>query len=469
MEGTTTLVAGMESRSLALTAGQIAMIAPDATTMMAGRKLAVARPWQDLGRSDAAIWGECRGSALYQVRVSLPDLATTCSCPSRKRPCKHSLGLLLLAADSPASVPEAEAPPWVAEWLVKRAAAAERRRSPAHAAATAAQTAKRAEQRLARVRAGLDALDLWLCDLMRNGLAELEARPATFWEAQAARLVDAQAPGLAARVRRMAAIPGSAPGWPARLLDQLGRLTLLIEAFARIDSLDPALQDDVRASVGWTLKEDEVIVRGQTVRDHWAVLGQWEEDDERLRTQRTWLYGMRGGRHALVLQFSFGGVPFAEALTPGTRLEADLTFWPGAYPQRALIRARHGEPSRLRQRLPGSPTIDACCAGIAVALARQPWLDRFPCLLTDGTPLPPTGTTALRPAGGEPHHAVNRPWHVRDATGAVLPLVRGDHWTLLALSGGAPLDLAGEWNGEALLPLGAIVSGTYYPLWEAPA
>jgi hypothetical protein len=77
--------------------------------------------------------------------------------------------------------------------------------------------------------------------------------------------------------------------------------------------------------------------------------------------------------------------------------------------------------------------------------------------------------TPLSPTGDELLHAANDLWHVRDTAGGALPLSRGDHWTLLALSGGAPLDLAGEWNGEALLPLGAIVSDTYYPLGEAPA
>jgi hypothetical protein len=421
--------------------------------------------------------------------VSRADLGASCTCPSRKQPCKHSLGLLLLAADSLADLPEGEPPAWVAQWLARRAGSTERRparTSSTNGAAAGAQQAKRAAQRMARVHQGLAALDLWLCDLIRNGLAELEAKPATFWEQQAARLVDAQAPGLAARVRRMAAIPGSSPDWPERLLARLGRLALLIEAFARLDALDPALQDEARGLIGWTLKEDEVIARGETLRDHWAVLGQRVEDDDQLHTQRTWLRGMRGGRHALVLQFAHGGASFPTLLAPGTRMEADLTFWPGAYPLRALIRARHGEPSRLRCRLPGASSVDAFCADVAAALARQPWLDRFPCLLNDVVPIPSGYVHPTLAAGGNPplsaasgpvpprartgswQKRVANLWTVRDSSGAVLPLARGDHWTLLALSGGAPLDLMGEWDGESLLPLGAIVDDSYYPLSEVP-
>ena len=50
-------------------------------------------------------------------------------------------------------------------------------------------------------------------------------------------------------------------------------------------------------------------------------------------------------------------------------------------------------------------------------------------------------------------------------------LFTSGHWLwseslrLLALSGGAPVDLAGEWDGERLLPLGAVVDGRYEVLW----
>src|SRR6266581_800830 len=52
------------------------------------------------------------------------------------------------------------------------------------------------------------------------------------------------------------------------------------------------------------------------------------------------------------------------------------------------------------------------------------------------------------------------PWS--DSGGATLPLAKGDHWQLLALSGGAPVNFVGEWDGEALLPLGVMVNGRYH-------
>ena len=109
-----------------LTAEQILALAPDASSAAAGRKLASTKGWQSLGRSPAALWGECQGSALYQVRVDLSDLTAKCSCPSRKFPCKHALGLLLLAATTPAAQPASEPPEWVSDWLGRRATAAGR-------------------------------------------------------------------------------------------------------------------------------------------------------------------------------------------------------------------------------------------------------------------------------------------------------------------------------------------------------
>jgi hypothetical protein len=257
---------GTQHDPIALSPDAILVLAPDAGAAKAGQGLAKPQGWSGLGRDDRALWGEFQGSARYQVRADLADLTTRCSCPSRKFPCKHGLGLLLLAASDPAAIPVAAPPDWVRDWRARRAADAARRATkgaatgtpPAADDATAvaappARGDKGAARRLARVDAGLDGLDLWLDDLLRAGLAQAGTEPAAFWEGQAARLTDAQAPGLAGRVRRLAALPNASPDWPARLLADLGRLGLLGHAFRHLDTLDEALREDVRAGIGWTL------------------------------------------------------------------------------------------------------------------------------------------------------------------------------------------------------------------------
>lgn len=434
---------------LQLTNNQILSLAPDASSAAAGRKHSNTKFWRGLGRSVDALWGECQGSALYQVKVELASLTMQCSCPSRKLPCKHSLGLLLLAAADSAALPLTEPPEWVASWLAKRLANSARKQARENGEGGEAPSTvpgKSAEKRLANVKKGLESLDLWLNDLLRQGLASVQAQPVTFWEKQAARLRDAQAPALDTRVRRLAEIPNSSPNWPEKLLAEVGKLALLTHAFRHEDQLEPGMREEVRQLIGWSLTQDEVNARGEIQRDDWLMVGQVLEENERSKLQRTWLMGARSKRPAVILQFSFAGQPFAEHFAPGTRQEAELTFWPGANPQRAQVRARLSDLVPLKDELPGTTKIDQFLSDVATALSRQPWLEYFLCLLRAVTPVCGTEGT---------------PWYIRDQDGQVLPLRGGEHWLLLALSGGHPVDLAAEWNGESLQPMGVMVDGAY--------
>lgn len=92
-----------------LTSDEIKDMAPDRAAFAAAKKLATATNWPQVGQQGDVLWGVCSGSSNYKVYVDLSRTALECSCPSRKRPCKHALALLLLdAADHP--MPEAEPP-----------------------------------------------------------------------------------------------------------------------------------------------------------------------------------------------------------------------------------------------------------------------------------------------------------------------------------------------------------------------
>src|SRR4051794_17368490 len=113
--------------TVALTAAQVLALAPDTSAAAAGRGLAAPRHWVTLGRADGLAWGECKGSAKlpYQTAVDLAGPAFKCSCPSRKFPCKHGLGLLLLLEAQSNAFAEADPPEWVTSWLAGRAKRAE--------------------------------------------------------------------------------------------------------------------------------------------------------------------------------------------------------------------------------------------------------------------------------------------------------------------------------------------------------
>jgi hypothetical protein len=435
----------MSSVVAGLTAEQILALAPDGGAARAGRELASARRWTGLGRSAEAAWGECRGSAKlpYQAAIDLGGPAFRCSCPSRKFPCKHGLGLFLLLASQPAAFAESAPPSWIGDWLASRAqraarpARAERADTPADPAAQA----RRSARREAQVAAGLADLARWLRDLVRQGLGAAQRQPSAFWERPAARLVDAQAPGAARLVRELAVVPSSGPGWQERLLDRVASLHLLVEAYRRIEQLPPATQEDVRVLLGWT-QPQETLLAAEGVGDRWAVLGQRTEDDGRLRTRRTWLWGCATGREALVLHFAPPGAALAPDLVVGRVVEAELVYYPGARPLRALVKRQAG-----LSRLDGPPEGQTLADGLgryAEALGLNPWIEQFPLLCR-----------AVVPA----RHGEE--WLVRDREGRALPLTPrfGQGWRLLALSGGEPLTLFGEWDGERLLPLSAWAEG----------
>jgi hypothetical protein len=436
-----------------LTREQVQQLAPDAASLAAARKLTASRHWSDLGRSAVALWGRCHGSAIYQVEVDLTDVGYHCSCPSRKFPCKHVLALLSVAVESPGTLPETPPPGWVEAWLQRRRVRDEQRaarvEAPSRETSDPQARQRRADQRESRVAEGIDRLDRWLEDLVRTGLAGVETRPPAFWGDQAKRLTDAQAPGLASRLARLADIPRSGSDWTDRLIGELGRLRLLTHAYRRLGELDDLLQADIRQMIGWTLDVADLERVGERVADTWAVAGQSVEDDDRIRIQRSWLVGRRTQRLALVLQFAAGDARFAEAIVPGTEQSADLLFYPGAFAQRARLSTRRGAVTRLDARLPGAASVAALLDGIALALSRQPWLATFGCILHD---------VALAHDGPD---AASGSWFVRDGTGAALPLA-GRHWPLLALTAGGPCDIAGEWDGRHLRVLAYMTGPDYH-------
>lgn len=432
-----------------LTIEQVTEMAPDANSAAAGKKLMAAKNWEQVGRSSDALWGLCRGSRTYQVKVDLSNLQYNCSCPSRKFPCKHVLGLLMLWSTTPDEAAEAAVPDWVSDWFERRR---KKEQQKAERQASGAETKpvdeksrqRRTARREQRVSDGLARLDVCFRDLVRNGLAAVETKPPSFWEEEAKRLVDAQAPGLAARVARMGRIVRSSPEWPERLLMELGRLKLLIHAWGRKDELSPQLQAEVRQIVGFSIDADQLQREGEQVEDTWSVVGQWVDDEDRVRAQRSWLVGRETARVALVLNFAAAGQAFGESFVPGTEQPGTLVFYPGTGRQRAKVLARDGNAALFDGRPPGSATIDDFFSAVAASTAEQPWLAAFGAMLYDVT---------LTPQDDR--------WFVVDRDGQSVPLAGRDHWKTLAITGGHPFDLAGEWNGYCLRPLGLLVAGNY--------
>ena len=107
---------------------------------------------------------------------------------------------------------------------------------------------------------------------MRRGLDSTRGEGYQFWDAMGARLVDAQAAGLARSVRGLGAAANAGEQWPHVLLEGAARLHLLCEAYRRVADLPDDLRADVRSLVGWTTREEDLDV-ATAVDDRWLVVG----------------------------------------------------------------------------------------------------------------------------------------------------------------------------------------------------
>ena len=181
----------------------------------------------------------------------------------------------------------------------------------------------------------------------------------------AARLVDAQAPGA-----RLGSAPAGLgrPGTPDRLLTELGLIRLLVRGYqrGRRAAGRPGRHGARPGRLPGRHRVD--VLAGAPVRDDWAVLG-------RARRGRRAADGAPGlaarrrhrppGAGAVVRRGRPDRSPPTWCRAP--RVDADLCFYPGAQPLRALVAERHGDPRRWR---PGRRTADRS-AGALDGYARR--------------------------------------------------------------------------------------------------
>ena len=426
-----------------LNAAQILALAPDAASALSGKTLATGSKWKNLAASEAALWGECQGSGKdpYRTGVDLSDYTAKCSCPSRKFPCKHATALMLLHAANPL---ESGTPPdWLTAWLEGRQKRAEAKTappaSPEDLQKTEKAAAKRSQAREKKVQAGLEELQLWLADQIKNGIASAPSQPYSYWETVAARLVDAQAPGLARIVR---ALPTAASTSPNALLEQLARLHLIASAYSRLPDLPEAVQADVRSAVGFTKDKAELLQQTAT-RAVWHSLGQILVQEDNLRVRRTYLQHSVTREPAMLLDFAVANQPMTGGVPIGFSLETELMYYPSNLPLRAVLKP----DTTILEPILGlsGDSIATTLEKYATALAKLPWLELYPVGL-EGVVIVFDGSS----------------WWVQDTQQILMQTAHG--WQMLALSGGHPVQLFGEYNGTVFVPLTLYVAGAVHTL-----
>lgn len=375
---------------------QILALATDAAAAKAGMQLATAAKWLKKYVHPLAIWGECQGSAKepYRTAVDLSNLAFKCSCPSKKFPCKHSLGLLLLyAKQSDQLMAATELPEDIAEWLQKRntknaakpAAADKTTATPVNDEAA---KQKRWQAREKKIAAGIEELQTWLKDTIRTGIVTVAQQPQYFTQHIIARMNDAQATGLAAQLKKINQIAFHEDGWQKQLTKRLSKIYLFTEAYKNKAHFDAATQEDLDLLIGKNKSKEEVLNEGNTQNDTWWVLAKTSETEDNLITVRTWLYGISSGRFALLLDFAvknqMPALAQEESLLLGSTLCAELVFYPYLYPLRVLIKQKISTQAAATADLPkGISGISALKEYISVLYAYTPFIETIPCLLQD--------------------------------------------------------------------------------------
>lgn len=433
--------------SLNLTEEQILSLAPDAGSVKSGKELANPSKWVSKGANNRALWGECQGSGSkpYQTQVDLANIAFKCSCPSRKFPCKHGIGLLLHYSRQSASFTVTDEPEWVASWLSKREEKQEKQAEKKDKPVDEAAQTKRLQAREQKINDGIEDLRLWISDIIRNGIISMPEKGGAWFEHMAKRMVDAQAPGLANWIRNLSDTAFYEEGWQSGFMDQLIQLYLLIEGYKNSETFDPDLQQDLRTGIGFTFKQDE-LKEQPGITDNWLVLAKQVMERDNITTERCWLYGTKTDQYALVLQFIARGQTGQLTLSPGMFLNAELVFYPSVLPMRAIIKQQHSTGSH--HTYAGLSNWKEVTASETASFAVLPFRAERPYLVQQ-----------LKPV------QYKEEWWLQDADGEIMPL-KGSHryiWKLLSISGGAPLDTAllgkedryevvGVWNnGEYII------------------
>lgn len=355
---------------------RILQLAPQPLLIDRARLLLHPKRWALLACHTSVVWGLCRtkGATQYKVAFDLQAGQGFSNSPSPAKPDKYILALLLFFFEDPSSFTFTQfAPDWVSDGLAHPPSP----REPDSEGPSLPRLSS-FEKRIPLMAQGQQELAQWLRDMARQGLGALQAAELSVWESIATRLTDAKLSGLAGRLRRLA-MQRHHPDWDRLFRQELAALHLWSEAFARLDDYPEAMQQELMLQGGWTPRKEDVQRESEGIVDQWFVLQHTTGAEEQLAFQRTWYWGQKTGRTALLLEYAWGNIPFENTWTVGAGYEGTMYFYPGTFPLRAV------PGSLIPSHTPFEPTtglfehIGQLGDAFAEAVGRQPWLQELPC------------------------------------------------------------------------------------------
>ncbi len=412
----------------------IRKLAPDGLTMNRAMGVFFANKWQEIGGNEKVIWAKYPYYAgrYFTLIIQLDPLKYRCACGSKTKPCKHILGLLVqLYRNSEAFFITKQVPSWANKLLTDSSSSgpAEKRINPV--------STKASIERRKVMESGIQFLEKWLRQLMRHGLAEVKGKAPDYWDNIAAQLVDAKLGGVAKKIRYIKIIIEQ-EDWVDQLGSLIGELYLYVKAFNQYEGLPNSLSRDIDTYAGISPKRGEVL-ETKAISDHWLVLGQSFGEEDNLSYRRTWLWGIKSGVPALNLAYSWGGQPYLHSFKVGGIYQADMHFYPSAYPLRAITEQVRMLEENLHHPKNGYLLIDYFLKHFAEAKLLNPFLLHFPVLLHQVALFMEQQQLVL----------VDTNKHKLD-----IDCEDDLAWQLLAFGGGGVLTFFGEWSNGQMSPLG---------------
>ena len=229
-----------------MTVEQVLSYAPDAGVKKRGQATAKLSKWSKMGSNSRAIWGECKGSGSgsqpYLVGVDLNGMGFKCGCPAmRKPPCKHVVALMLMYIQFSDEFKNDQPPQWMADWLTKRDVKAQKIEatitiSDEEAKKRAASRAANFRKRVTLMKNGFADIEIWLNDIVRQGIASVEKQSYSFWNDVAARLVDTKSKGAGNFIKEIPLLIDIKPDWYETVIARLADVYTIAQAFKHIEN-----------------------------------------------------------------------------------------------------------------------------------------------------------------------------------------------------------------------------------------
>ncbi len=291
------------------------------------------------------------------------------------------------------------------------------------------------EKRILEMQAGARELELWLLDLLRQGLASLDQVQDEYWEEIASRMVNAKLGSLARRIRTLKQWTNDHLEWHQIVLREICFLFLVAKGMQQLDQQPEALQCEL-LRIGGVQVNTTLLEQEKGIEDIWLIIGQEYGQDDKLNYRRLWLYGQKSKEIGLLLDFAWGSTQFFPDYEFGSLYKGELVYYPAATPLRALLKGPVPHKG-LFEGKGGMDSIPQLTFFFAKALEKNPFLERYPCLINK-----------VR------INKEDKTFQIVDSKGHTLPLdpQTENKWKLLALGLDQPISIFGHWTGHFFFP-----------------